>query len=163
MLLCISVIVLASAAAYHSSEDCRASDGATCKRNKYAISLGCIGAFIALVISFVANSGKLEMYFETASAFLMFALYTAGVAVITFNDGSGTTIGNLYFSTWAGFIASIFLLVECYHGIKEGSAGGTSINTVTDYPVVSVQDNRPAGDDDDIEVEVLRASEEPKV
>jgi uncharacterized protein YacL len=66
----ISVIVLASAAAYHSSEDCRASDSSTCKRNKYAISLGCIGAVIALVISFMANSGKLEIYLETASAFL---------------------------------------------------------------------------------------------
>lgn len=159
MLICISIVVLASAAAYHNSQNCRGSDSEPCKRNKFAISLGSVGTFIGLVISFMANSGKLQIYMETAFAFLVFALYTAGVAVITFDTGTGTTIGNLYFSSWAGFIVSIFLLVECYHGVKEEREGGTSINTATDDPVVKVQDSKATGGD--IEVENLPDSEQP--
>jgi hypothetical protein len=89
----------------------------------------------------------------------VFTLYTAGVAVITFDTGSGITIGNLYFSTWAGFIVSIFLLVECYHGIKEEREAGTSINTATDDPVVKIQDNKAASGD--IKVEDLPDAEQP--
>jgi energy-converting hydrogenase Eha subunit E len=159
MLLCISIIVVASSAAYHDSQNCHGSDSDPCKRNKFAISLGSVGTVIGLVISFMANAGKLHVYMETATAFLVFALYTAGVALITFDTGSGITIGNLYFSTWAGFIVSVFLLVECYHGVKEEREGGTSINTATDDPVVKIQDNKATGAD--IKVEDLPDAEQP--
>ena len=159
MLLCISIIVVASAAAYHDSQNCHGSDSEPCRRNKFAISLGSVGTFIGLAMSFMANAGKLQIYLETATAFLVFALYTAGVAVITFDTGSGITIGNLYFSTWAGFIVSIFLLVECYHGIKEEREAGTSINTATDDPVVKIQDIKATSGD--IKVEDLPDAEQP--
>jgi hypothetical protein len=61
--------------------------------------------------------GTLSIYIETGVALFLFIMYTAGVGVITFDYGSGVTIGNLYFSTWAGFIITIFLLVECYQGV----------------------------------------------
>jgi hypothetical protein len=95
--------------------------------------------------------GTLSIYIETGVALFLFIMYTAGVGVITFDYGSGVTIGNLvrfffaydgscrkmrfshswrltllpclchekYFSTWAGFIITIFLLVECYQGVAE--------------------------------------------
>lgn len=94
MLIITSLVVLASAAQFQKSQ-CANVDSGTCTSNKYAISLGAIGFVFGLVISILAYMGSLNIFVETGTAFLLFVMYTAGVGVITFDFGSGVTIGNL--------------------------------------------------------------------
>lgn len=149
MLLVTSLIVMASASQFQSAECGDGVDSDTCTSNKYAISLGVIAFVFAFIISLLTYMNSLNIYVETGTALLLFVMYTAGVGVITFNFGSGVTIGNLvstyfsfswhwrlstvtyasrvilmfqYFSTWGGFMIAIFLLTECYQGVAEQSA-----------------------------------------
>jgi hypothetical protein len=120
MLVITSLVVMASAAQFQQSQNCTNVQSITCSSNKFAISLGVIGFVAAsLVVAVMSCVGTLSIYIETGVALFLFIMYTAGVGVITFDYGSGVTIGNLYFSTWAGFIITIFLLVECYQGVTE--------------------------------------------
>jgi hypothetical protein len=120
MLVITSLVVMASAAQFQQSQNCTNVQSITCSSNKFAISLGVIGFVAAsLVVAVMSYVGTLSIYIETGVALFLFIMYTAGVGVITFDYGSGVTIGNLYFSTWAGFIITIFLLVECYQGVTE--------------------------------------------
>lgn len=94
MLVIASVIVLASASQFQKSQ-CGSVDSQTCTSNKYAISLGAVAMVFTLAISVLAYLQSLSIYIETVTAFLLFIMYTAGVGVITFDFGSGVTIGNL--------------------------------------------------------------------
>jgi len=61
---------------------------------------------------------------EVAVSALSFIFFTVGLIFTTFGSGPGTTIGNLYFSTWLGFIVSFALLSECGRKFMEAKAGG---------------------------------------
>lgn len=47
----------------------------------------------------------------------------AGIAVITFGDGPGIKIGNLYFSTWIGFVLTLFLTSKSWNAVREHMKG----------------------------------------
>jgi len=85
---------LASASQFQKSQ-CDNVDSETCTSNKYAISLGAVAFVFGSAVSLMAYMGRLNIYVETGTASLLFVMYTAGVAVITFDLGSGVTIGNL--------------------------------------------------------------------
>ena len=111
----MSVVVFAAAIEYHTSQDCGSNKSEECKSNKYAISLGSCGFVIALSIIGMIYFKALNVYVESGVVVVMLGLYAAGVAVITSENGSGAAIGNLYFSTWIGFLITVFLSVDTYH------------------------------------------------
>ena len=95
-----SIILLVSSAQFHYSQNC--SDGGatslsqdSCKSNKFALALGAFGSIITFVAIVLAHVGIFPFLFDSIFTILMLALYTAGISVITYNDGSGITIGNL--------------------------------------------------------------------
>lgn len=114
-----SVVVLVSSGQFHVSQDCP-NGGSTelsvnaCRSNRYAISLGAWSCFLTLVCILLAHIGKIRFCVETVFAVILFIFYTAGIALITYNEGSGITVGNLFFSTWIGFILTLLLCIECY-------------------------------------------------
>jgi hypothetical protein len=98
MLVITSLIVMASAIQFQTSQGCSTSqvESATCTSNKFAISLGVIGFVLgSLVVALLSYMTHFHVYAETGIALFMFVMYTAGVGVITFDYGSGVTIGNL--------------------------------------------------------------------
>jgi hypothetical protein len=119
-LLITSIILLVASAQFHYSQNC-VSGGATtlsqdaCESNKFAVSLGAFGTLLTLVTIILAHAGILPFIIETIVTLLMFMLYTAGISDITYNHGSGTSVGNIFFSTWAGFLLSFLLCLDCYH------------------------------------------------
>eukprot|EP00978_Attheya_sp_CCMP212_P038027 scaffold184527_cov53-Attheya_sp.AAC.1 len=83
-----------------------------CRRTKWGISLGVIGAVVAFVTSLMITSGRASVLIEVISSFTMFVMYIFGISYITFGtllQSPGTTIGNMYFATWAGFYFSMSL------------------------------------------------------
>jgi hypothetical protein len=95
MLIITSLVVMSSAAQFQSSQCSGNVESQTCTSNKYAISLGAVAFVFGLVVSILAYLNSLNIFVETGTAFLLFVMYTAGVGVITFEFGSGVTIGNL--------------------------------------------------------------------
>lgn len=106
---------MATSIEYHTTLGCGSNKGGGCTSNKYAISLGVFAFLIALGIIAAMYGETLNVYVESGTVVIMLGLYTTGVALITFADGSGTSIGNLYFSTWIGFIVTLFLSVDIFH------------------------------------------------
>jgi len=83
-----------------------------CRRTKWGISLGVIGAVVAFVASLMVTSGRSSVLIEVLTSFTMFVMYIFGISYITFGtvlDSPGTVIGNMYFATWAGFYFSMSL------------------------------------------------------
>lgn len=109
-----SIVVLAAAVGYRNSVDCGGNKGSTCKSNRYALSLGAWAMMFALGMIFGLCFGTLNVWVEIVMVVIVLGLYTAGVAVVTFDDGSATSIGNLYFSIWIGFLVTVFLSVDAY-------------------------------------------------
>lgn len=115
-LLCTSLIVLGSATTTYTNKCIAQSESASyCRKTKFAISLGCIGAFLALycVAAKIATSRSpflIEVLFSTIS----FIFYVCGVAFLTSADAPGSSIGNLYYFTWISFLVSFALIASCY-------------------------------------------------
>jgi len=117
MLLAASVVVLASSADIMIARGCRKDHEPFCIRTKYALSLGCVASFFSLIAVAISQAGKMALPLELGLSFLNFAMYCAGVAVITGSNGPGQTMGNMYFSSWVGFLVSLFLGAACMHGV----------------------------------------------
>lgn len=119
-----AMVMLASSITFHRSFNCNENGySADCKHNKYAISLGVIGTVFGVGMSYLTSKGSLKILYELIVSCLAFILFAAGVIVITFSPGPGTTIGNLYFSTWLAFIVSVMLFTECVHEFMQVKSG----------------------------------------
>jgi hypothetical protein len=80
-----------------------------CKRCKLAISLGVIGFVLSTIMTtLLLFKQQLTAISEFAINILFLILWCFGVSYITFGASPGSTIGNLYFSTWMTFLMSVF-------------------------------------------------------
>lgn len=122
--LFIASVVLMVSAIEYASDFCSESNGSTCSRNSYAISVGAIGivnAFIALILKVLKKSNLLM---EAIFSAVMFILYIFGVGFVTFGEGPGSlTVSNLYFSPWVGFIFSYSLAFESIRAYMKDRGG----------------------------------------
>ena len=153
MFVAASVVVMTSSIRLYKadSNQCNEGDSSSfCQRVKYALSLGAIGVFFGLVEIVLSNMGKLSTYPEAGLTFVLFALYVIGIAVITFGGqkGPATNIGNLYFSTWIGFVLAMFLISESWTAVREKMKG---------------DDVEGAAAEDDAKAEEGEASDDKKV
>lgn len=80
-----------------------------CERLEFSIALGAIGTFVAGICS--VFSFKVSKVVNASVSFVMLFLWALGVAFVTFGDKSpGNGVGNLYFSSWAAFVMSLFMV-----------------------------------------------------
>jgi hypothetical protein len=128
MIVAASFVVMTSSIRLYKADDSVCNEGsssADCQRVKYALSLGAIGIVFGIVEIVLSNRGQISTYPEAGLTFMLFALYIAGISLITFSftEGPGTNIGNLYFSTWAGFILAMFLTSKSWTAVKAQMKG----------------------------------------
>jgi hypothetical protein len=155
-----SVVVLSSSSRLFKATDCTEGNS-YCRRTQYGIFLGALGAAFGLIMCLMSFVGKLPRWGEAGMAFLSLAAYACGVAAITFGGekGPGTEIGNLYFSTWIGFILSVFLTVTCWAEVRDKGEEGEAESAPADADVedkVDVPEEAPAA----THVEVKTGDEE---
>lgn len=99
-LFVVSIIVLVSSTQFHNSQNCP-EGGPTdlsvnaCRSNKFALALGALATLLTFIAIVLAHIGKIQFCVESTFGVILFAFYTAGIAVITYNEGSGVAIGNL--------------------------------------------------------------------
>lgn len=92
------------------------SDGEFCRELKMGISLGVISALFAGFMTFVLwFSPELPMLGWVGAIFSIFMLVIWGVLVayLTFDEGPGSAVGNLFFGVWVSAIIALDLGV-CY-------------------------------------------------
>mmetsp|Transcript_1659 Transcript_1659/g.2393 ORF Transcript_1659/g.2393 Transcript_1659/m.2393 type:complete len:175 (-) Transcript_1659:384-908(-) len=125
-----SIVVFASAADEHGTV-CGDQNLGTlyshpCAKNNYAISFGVIGCFFSILAIVGSVMGRVTVQMEALISAMLFTFYCMGVAVVTGVGGPGSLVGNLYFSTWAGFIFTICLTASSVKEIayQEADAGG---------------------------------------
>jgi hypothetical protein len=114
-ILAASVVILVTASNIHTDADCNDSKIAGdefCKRNKFAVSLGAVGVFFTLFAMLLTFCNKMVVLTERVYSLVVVGMATAGVALITFDEGSGTQMSNLYFATWALFALCVLLSAQ---------------------------------------------------
>jgi hypothetical protein len=123
-----SLVVMGSAIRIFKSAECKTYTEATselnpefCPRTKLAVSLGVLGFFFSLVLTYLTHQG-LTIFAELVSTATLLIVWSFGVGYITFGAGPGTTIGNLYFSCWTCFILTVFLFGQNFRDYLSGSA-----------------------------------------
>jgi hypothetical protein len=77
-------------------------DDTTCNRTKFAMIWGIICAVLSLLIAPVSAAP-----IQGLVGILLLAAWACGVSYITFGDGPGNELGNLYFATWISFILAM--------------------------------------------------------
>lgn len=150
-LVASSIIVMGASIRVFKAFDCTLEvmkKAPTCKQTKFSISAGVIGTCASVLNTlFQANFGVVREH-EWAGSIVMLIIWSFGLGFVTFGEGPGHSIGNLYFATWASFVLSILLFAENYLeylAAKEQAANPTSTEEVPepmdDVPIVEDEED----------------------
>jgi hypothetical protein len=86
-----------------------------CVKTNYAIGASVTGfMFSAAITLFTFKTGPLQLFHEWTAAFIMLIIFTIDLLYVTVGKGPGSSVGNLYLSTWACFILSILIFADCH-------------------------------------------------
>jgi hypothetical protein len=90
-----------------------------CRRTTFAIALGLISMLMSAAMTYLLlkqqPSGRaLSLRAEMSIATLQLLLWCFGVSFVTFGKGPGSTIGNLYLSTWITFILAVVIFAVSF-------------------------------------------------
>ena len=137
-LVAASVVVMGASIRVFKAFDCSLDvmkKAPTCKQTKFAISAGVIGTLFSIMFSLFQAQFNIPRQTEWAAAFGNLIIWVLGLIFITFGEGPGHSIGNLYFATWGSFILSILIFGECwreYMGLREEAANPSYDEEVQD-------------------------------
>lgn len=97
-----SFVVMGTTSALYKDYQCgdieSIGDSPKCKRTQFAVYLGLSSGVLAIAM-FALNQAPFHC--QGIVSFLLTAAWCCGVSYITFGEGPGTSMGNVYFATWA--------------------------------------------------------------
>lgn len=97
-----------------------------CRRSKLGISIGTVSFLLTTAVSVALHKNLSKLSYETIGTTLLLILWCFGVGFITFGDGPGSRIGNLYFGTWFSFLLTVFLFAENFRDFASGQSQATT-------------------------------------
>jgi hypothetical protein len=138
-------------------------DDTTCNRTKFAMILGIICAILSLLVAGLSSVPILQGLVGV----LLLASWACGVSYITFGDGPGSELGNLYFATWISFILAMSIAATASKLMLHAGAasGGSSIaagGDDSDAEPASKNKNEQEEPSDDVEEEADEEAPEAK-
>jgi hypothetical protein len=140
-LMATSLVVMGAAVRTFQASECKElGDNAFCRRTKLAVSIGVIGFFLSILMTFLATRNMLGLSVETSVTCLQLIFWVFAVSYITFGTSPGSTIGNLYFSTWISFILTVVLFANNF---REYVAGREAMVAAQQQPSSSSDPNHP--------------------
>jgi len=95
---------------------CANNSKVLCRRNDFAIAIGVIVGILSFVAILLVACSKMGAVSYLLISFISSGLFISGVIFLTAADGPATSLGTMYFSTWAGAAVSSLLFVG---GIQE--------------------------------------------
>ena len=154
-----AVVLLASVRAF-LAEGCD-EDAMTmapkCTQTKLAIATGVVGTvFAGVVTGYTLKAGPLQLIYEWQAALVMVVISSFAIAYVTAGEGTGSSIGNLYFSTWATFILSVLIFTSCHmesiaNREQATASAGAASNEVVDDIELQEQPSSPRRGEPEIE------------
>lgn len=123
----------------------------SCRATKFAISIGAIFGVVSFCSIVLSHLNSMNLLGECCLSVLSLIFYSFGVGFITADEGPGSSLGNLYFATWAGFIFSMMIVVMC---ASEYLYTGENVQSIpndeqpADVEVPSTTTNKTNNDDD---------------
>jgi hypothetical protein len=134
-----SIILMASAADIHSIINCTSSfisGEEFCRRTSYAVALGVVGIVFSAIVMVVTQRGLLQaVKIEAALSLILTIFFMFGVGFITFGDGPGVVLGNIYFSVWIGFLLVLSLSFQAIHNLRQESLQERTQSRETTFPM----------------------------
>lgn len=93
-----------------------AQNNNTCTDTKVAIAMTVMSGTLSLVMMVVGTAlgGSTTEYIESLGAICTTLVWTFTVAFVTFGDGPGHSLGNLFFATWGGFGIAVLITADCF-------------------------------------------------
>jgi hypothetical protein len=124
-LLAASLVVMGSSANFYDTT-CGGNQGnSKCNRAVFGIVLGALSTLASVVIvGLKIATSKAPFLAEAACSVLMMVLYAFGLPFITSQSGPGAPLGNLYYFTWASFLASLAIVASCFEDYNAAADGG---------------------------------------
>jgi hypothetical protein len=120
VILVTSIILMASAGDIHSAVGCTSSSFSGtefCRRTSFAVALGALGMLFAVIAMFVTQRELCQVSnVEAVMSVILSGLFLVGVGFITFGEGPGVFLGNIYFSSWISFLLALSL---AFHSIRD--------------------------------------------
>jgi hypothetical protein len=105
-----------------------------CKDSKIGIAISVIATAVAMVITLagccVSSGHSIVRIAEYIVAMLLVCLWSVGLGFITFGEGPGHSVGNLFFATWCAFLLSAWIIGECFLECK--SSGGSKDDAIAE-------------------------------
>jgi hypothetical protein len=126
----------------------------TCIDSKVAIASTVMSGVLCLVMMSVGTilGGSMPEYIESLGAGCTTLVWTLTVAFVTFGDGPGHSLGNLFFATWGGFSISVLITADCFReyiskrALAAAAEAPQASNGMNNIELQGVD----AGDDNDI-------------
>jgi hypothetical protein len=115
LLFVSSIVAMGVSSRIFSINNCRDSGNEICDELSLAIGIAVWAAILGFAMTLFMHflSGKnCANVFGLMAAVIATALWSVGLAYITYDGGPGNTVGNLFFSTWVSFVLSIYLLLS---------------------------------------------------
>lgn len=108
-----------------------------CKRVKFGVALGVVSGVFAVVMGSVSH--LLPVVMESVASAMMMILWCFGVGFVTFGSKApAANVGNFYFSTWASFIITLFLVsdavAETYRKLRGDDTATTEASSKATQP-----------------------------
>jgi len=155
VLIASSLIVMSSSITIYRAENCRGKNGSFCQAVNLGLALGCCGtALVLMIIGLVAVLGKENpnkfLQIEIIVGVILSILYAVAVAFITGPGGPGSTIGNLYYSTWISFLFSVAVSLDCLGTILQDVKLPAVMTGQASAAASPEQASAPNRDEDDI-------------
>ena len=154
-LVASSLVVMGSSVRVFKSFNCGSevmNSVQECRQTKAAISIGVVAFFISVAWTYAAHVNLEHVQYEFYGSSVLLGMWVFGLAFITFGDGPGSSIGNLYFATWISLVLVIFLFADTLRAYFGGQIPGLPSRSQqqqtheTTVPEFSMDDD----DDDDV-------------
>lgn len=156
-LTAITGIALSASVRTFQAFDCKQAamnSNNTCIDTKLAISMTVLAGIISLVMVGIGRvGGIMAVHFEKVLAVSATIVWTIGLVVITFGEGPGHSLGNLFFATWGGFITSVLITADCYRNLitrraVAATAEGNNPNNNNNIDQIEMQEATGIDDSD---------------
>ncbi len=149
LLAAVSLTGMSSSVAYYQSSSCKQDDSELCRRTRFSVYLGMTTAILSLAC--VAARSKLPLECQGLTSFLLIVCWACAVSYVTFGSGPGTTLGSLYFATWAAFFLCINITATAVKTVIEEKNIRVTVGETPPANNVSVTSPPLAGEKEDPE------------